>query len=71
MRSAADCLGFSPSHVRRLIEAGELEASQSSGETSWTVPIGAIMAFERRRSAAERRADEFSRALDDADAPPE
>jgi len=64
-------LGFSPQHVRRLVEAGELEVSQSPGAPSCMVVAGAVADFEKRRSAAERRADEFSHALDDAGAPPE
>ena len=67
IRAAGDRLGFSVEHVRRLIEAGELVASQPSGE----VPMRSILAFERRRSGAERRADKFSRALDEAGAPAE
>jgi hypothetical protein len=53
--------------VKRLIEAGELTTSQPSGE----VPMQSILAFERRCCGAERRADEFSRALDQAGAPAE
>ena len=71
VQDAAARLGFSTRHVRRLIEAGELGASQSSGEASCMVSIGSVAAFEQRRSAAERRADEFSRSLDDAGAPSE
>lgn len=64
-------LGFSPQHVRRLVEADELEASQPPGAPSCMVAADAVADFEERRLAAERRADEFSRVLDDAGAPPE
>lgn len=71
VEDAAARLGFSPQHVRRLVEAVELEASQLPGAPGCMVAASAIADFEERRSAAERRADEFSRALDDAGAPPE
>jgi excisionase family DNA binding protein len=68
---AADRLGFSRQHVRRLIEAGELEASQLPNSTHWKIPMRAVLAFEQRRSEAEERADEFSRSLDELGAPAE
>jgi excisionase family DNA binding protein len=71
IEGAAARLGFSPRHVRRLVEAGELEASQPSGVPGCSVAASAVADFEGRRSAAERRADEFSGVLDDAGAPPE
>jgi hypothetical protein len=64
-------LGFSPQHVRCLVEAGELEASQPPGAPGCSIVASAVADFEERRSAADRRADEFSRALDDVGAPPE
>lgn len=64
-RQAADRLGFSRQHVRRLIEAGELEAEQLPNSTHWKIPLRAVLAFEERRAAAEERADEHSRALDE------
>ena len=68
---AAARLGFSPQHVRRLVEAGELEVSQPPGASRSMVVASSVVDFGERRSAAERRADEFSRELDDAGAPPE
>lgn len=68
---AADRLGFSRQHVRRLIEAGELEASQLPNSTHWKIPMRAVLAFEQRRSEGEERADEFSRSLDELGAPAE
>lgn len=64
-REAADRLGFSRQHVRRLIEAGELEGAQLPGSTHWKIPMRAVLDFERRRSEAEERADAFSRSLDE------
>lgn len=71
VEDAAAQLGLSPHHVRHLVEAGELEASQPTDPSGCSVAASAVADFEERRSAAERRADEFSRALDDAGAPPE
>jgi len=68
---AATWLGLSPQHVRRLVEAGELELCRPPGTPSSMVVASSVVDFEERRSAAERRADEFSRELDDAGAPPE
>jgi excisionase family DNA binding protein len=68
---AADRLGFSRQHVRRLIEAGELEAGQLPNSTHWKIPMRAVLAFEQRRSEAEERADVFSRSLDELGAPAE
>jgi len=70
-RAAADRLGFSRQHVRRLIEAGELEAGKLPNSTHWKIPMRAVLAFEQRRSEAEERADEFSRSLDELGAPTE
>jgi excisionase family DNA binding protein len=36
---AADRLGFSRQHVRRLIEAGELQAQQLPNSTHWKIPF--------------------------------
>jgi excisionase family DNA binding protein len=68
---AADRLGFSRQHVRRLIEAGELQAQQLPNSTHWKIPLRAVLAFEARRAAAEERADEHSRSLDELGAPAE
>ncbi len=70
-QAAADRLGFSRQHVRRLIEAGELEASQLPNSTHWKIPMRAVLTFEQHRSEAEERADEFSRSLDELGAPAE
>ena len=70
-QQVADRLGFSRQHVRRLIEAGELEGGQLPNSTHWKIPMRAVLAFEQRRSEAEDRADEFSRSLDEIGAPAE
>lgn len=67
VRETGDRLGFSVEHVKRLIETGELTTRQPSGGVS----VQSILAFERRYCGAERRADEFSCALDRAGAPAE
>lgn len=68
-REAAERLGFSRQHVRRLVDAGELDAHRLPNSKHWRIPLTAILAFEERRAAAEKRADEHSRALDDLGAP--
>ncbi len=70
-QQAADRLAFSRQHVRRLIEAGELEAQQLPNSTHWKIPLRAVLAFEERRVAAKTRADEHSRSLDKLGAPAE
>ncbi len=70
-QEAADRLGFSRQHVRRLIEAGELQGAQLPGSTHWKVPMRAVLDFEQRRSEAEERSDAFSRSLDELGAPAE
>jgi excisionase family DNA binding protein len=70
-QQAADRLGFSRQHVRRLIEAGELEGEKLPNSTHWKIPLHAVLAFEQRRAEAEKRADQFSRSLDEMGAPAE
>jgi excisionase family DNA binding protein len=70
-QQVADRLGFSRQHVRRLIEAGELQAQQLPNSTHWKIPLRAVLAFEERRAAAEERADQYSRSLDELGAPAE
>lgn len=70
-QETADRLGFSRQHVRRLIEAGEIEGERLAGSTHWKIKMRAILDFERRRSEAEERAKRFSRSLDESGAPPE
>ena len=70
-QEAADRLGFSRQHVRRLIAAGELEGEQMPNSTHWKIPLRSILAFEQRRTAAEERAAKWSRGLDAIGAPSE
>lgn len=70
-QQAADRLGFSRQHVRRLMEAGELEGDKLPNSTHWKIPLRAVLAFEERRTGAEERADEFSRSLEELGAPAE
>lgn len=64
-----EILGFSRQHVRRLIDAGELEAEQIPNSSHWRIPFSAVTAFEERREEASDRADKFSRELDEMGAP--
>jgi excisionase family DNA binding protein len=70
-QQAADRLGFSRQHVRRLIEAGELEGQQLPNSTHWKIPLRSVLAFEEGRAAAEERADQFSGSLHELGAPAE
>lgn len=70
-QQAADRLGFSRQHVRRLIEAGEMEGTQLPRSKHWKIPMRSVLAFEQRRAEAEERADVFSRTLDEIGAPAE
>jgi excisionase family DNA binding protein len=70
-QQAADRLGFSRQHVRRLIEAGELEGEQLSNSSHWKIPLRSILAFEQRRTEAQERAAKSSRDLDAMGAPAE
>jgi excisionase family DNA binding protein len=68
---AAARLGFSRQHVRRLVDAGGLVGEQLPGSSYWKIPLSSILCFEQRREHAARRADAFSAALDELDAPAE
>lgn len=68
-QGAADRLGFSRQHVVRLIHAGNLAADKLAGSSYWQIPFGSVLAFEERREAARRRADEFSRSVDELGTP--
>jgi len=68
-RQTAERLGFSRQHVVRLIAAGDLEAHKLAGSSDWQIQIGSVIAFEKRREQARRRADEWSRSLDELGAP--
>lgn len=70
-REAAARLGFSRQHVRRLVDAGELEGRQMPNSRYWKIPLSSILAFETRREVAARRADAFSADLDELGAPAE
>lgn len=70
-QEAADRLGFSRQHVRRLIDYGELSAERLPNSSHWKIPLRAVLDFEQRRSEAEKRAAEWSRDLDAMGAPPE
>lgn len=68
-QKVGELLGFSRQHVRRLIDAGKLEAVQLPGSSHWKVPASSLVAFEQRRQKANERAARFSRELDELGAP--
>jgi excisionase family DNA binding protein len=68
-QQAADRLGFSRQHVVRLITAGELAAEKLPNSSYWRIPAASLIAFEDRREQGRRRADAFSRSLDELGAP--
>lgn len=68
-QEAADRLGCSRGHVVRLIDAGELFAEKLANSSYWRIQSGSVVAFEERRDRGRRRANEFSRSLDDLGAP--
>ncbi len=68
-QKVGDLLGFSRQHVRRLIDADELEAVRLHGSSHWKVPARSLIAFEQRRQRAKERADRLSRELDELGAP--
>lgn len=70
-QAVAERLGFSRQHVRRLVDAGELQGRQLPGSRYWKIPLSSVLAFEERREAAGRRADAFSVDLDALGAPAE
>ena len=51
---AADRLGFSRQHVRRLVDAGELVGRQMPGSRYWKIPLSSVLAFEDRRERAAK-----------------
>jgi excisionase family DNA binding protein len=66
---AAERLGVSAQHVRRLIAAGELEAERLPNSHGWKISVGSIVAFAERSHAARAAADRAARNLDRLGAP--
>ncbi len=69
--AAAERLGFSRQHVRRLVDAGELVGEQLPRSRYWKIPISSLVAFEERRERAAREADAFAADLEALGAPAE
>jgi excisionase family DNA binding protein len=67
----AQRLGFSRQHVRRLIDAGKLEARQLPNSRYWKVPLSSVLAFEARREHGRQLSDQWSAELDRLGAPTE
>jgi excisionase family DNA binding protein len=68
-QQVAQRLRLSRQHVRRLIDAGELQAEQMPNSRYWKVPLASVVAFEHRRAMARALADEHSRELNRLGAP--
>jgi len=70
-QAVAERLGCSRQHVRRLVDAGELDGHQLPSSRYWKIPLASVLAFDARRAAAARRADAFAAELDALGAPAE
>lgn len=70
-KAAAERLGFSRQHVRRLLDARVLTGEQMPRSRYWRIPVSSIIAFEERREHAAREADAFSSELEELGAPAE
>jgi excisionase family DNA binding protein len=70
-KAAAERLGFSRQHVRRLVDAGELTGRQLPRSRYWKIPVSSIVAFEQRRERAAQEADEVAAQLERLGAPAE
>jgi excisionase family DNA binding protein len=70
-QQAAQRLGFSRQHVRRLIDYGKLEARTLPGSSYWKIPLSSVLALEERRAENDRLTAEWSRDLDAMGAPAE
>jgi excisionase family DNA binding protein len=68
-REAGEVLGFSRQHVRRLIDAGELDGTQLPGSEHWRVSAASLESFLARRTRAAGQADTHARELDALGAP--
>jgi len=69
--AAAERLGFSRQHVRRLLDGGELVGQRMPGSRYWKITLSSIVAFEERRDQAANEADAFSADLEAIGAPAE
>ncbi len=68
-REAGEVLGFSRQHVRRLIDAGELEGTQLPGSEHWRISAASVETLLARRARAAAQADTHARELDALGAP--
>lgn len=69
--AAAERLGFSRQHVRRLVDAGELVGERMPNSSYWKIAASSVVAFEERREQAARDADAFAAQLEELGAPAE
>ncbi len=56
----AQRLGFSRQHVRRLIEAGKLDAEQLPNSRYWKIPLASVLAFEEQRERGRQTVDKWA-----------
>ena len=70
-QAVAARLGFSRQHVRRLVDAGELEGRQMPNSRYWKIPLSSVLAFEERRGRGRQLTDRWSAELDALGAPAE
>ena len=63
-------LGLSRQHVRRLVDAGELEGRQMPNSRYWKIPLSSVLAFEQRRERGRELTDVWSAELDALGAQP-
>ena len=70
-QAVAARLGLSRQHVRRLVDAGELEGRQMPNSRYWKIPLSSVLAFEQRRERGRRLTDQWSADLDEHGAPAE
>jgi excisionase family DNA binding protein len=70
-QAVAARLGFSRQHVRRLVDAGELEGRQMANSRYWKIPLSSVLAFEQRRERGREVTDAWASELDALGAPAE
>jgi excisionase family DNA binding protein len=68
-REAGEVLGCSRQHVRRLIDAGELEGTQLPGSEHWRISAVSVKSLLVRRARAAAQADTHAHELDALGAP--
>jgi excisionase family DNA binding protein len=70
-QAVATRLGLSRQHVRRLVDAGELDGRQMPNSRYWKIPLSSVLAFEQRRERGRDLTDAWAAELDALGAPAE